>query len=118
RIPFQGELNSGEESSDRQGEAHAEVPGPCVQQVLALRAAEGRLPQVRALPDLLPHARAPRRAARYHQVKLVATQAASEPTDHPGAPRARQLNRRGRDQRPPTTPKVRKETAVRKASRP
>ena len=49
----------------------AEVQGPRLHAVHALRAAARRLPEVRPVPHLLPHDGAPGRTARHHEVQLV-----------------------------------------------
>jgi hypothetical protein len=90
--------------------------------MLALRTAARCVPEVRAVPHLLPQYGAPRRAARYHQVQLVTAG-------------CRSITRCGRlalvpattnagAQRPPTTPEVpvglmaERETVARRATRP
>ena len=67
-----GEVPDGQEVPDREGEAHAGPPGPVVSPVLGVRPAAGLHAPLRALPDLLPRACARRRAARRHEVELVA----------------------------------------------
>src|SRR5215472_5708581 len=62
---------SGEEGADRQGEAEAQVRGARIHQVRALRAPACGVPEVRAVPDLLPDHGPPRRTAWHHQIELV-----------------------------------------------
>src|SRR6516225_8331342 len=60
-------------------------------EVRALRAPTCGVPEVRAVPDLLPHHGPPRRTAWHHQIELVAIPA---PEENLGArpPRARRPN--------------------------
>src|SRR5262249_40680753 len=77
---------SGEEGADRQGEAEAQVRGARLPRGRGRRAPACGVPQVRAVPDLLPHLGPPRRTARHHQIELVTT---SAPDENLGAPIAR-----------------------------
>src|SRR5215472_8334561 len=82
---------SGEEVADRQGEAEAQVRGARLHQVHALRAAARGVPEVRAVPDLLPGPGPPRRTAWHHQIQLV-TKMGHQTRTWARAPRARRPN--------------------------
>jgi ribosomal L5P family C-terminus/Ribosomal protein L5 len=63
--------SDGQEGTDREAAAQAEVQGARVHPMPPLRPAEGGLPQVRPLPHLPAGARARRRGPRRHQGELV-----------------------------------------------
>jgi large subunit ribosomal protein L5 len=66
-----GRSPDGQEVHDREGQAGAEAPGAGVSPLLRVRPAAGVHAPLRAVPYLLPRARARRRAARRHEVELV-----------------------------------------------
>ena len=72
-FPFrkEGQELDGKEGAHQQAAAQAQVQGPRLHPLQALRASEERVPQVRALPHLLARAGPRRRAARRHEGKLV-----------------------------------------------
>src|SRR3954447_4226966 len=72
----------GEDWTEGQGRSQAEVQGARLHPLPALRPPEGRLPQVRPVPDLPAGDGPPRRAARRHQVELVTSRLASSHLNH------------------------------------
>ena len=72
-FPFkrEGQYRHGEESTDREAEAQAQVQGAGVHALPPLRSAARRVPQVRALPHLPARDGACRRSARCDEGQLV-----------------------------------------------
>ena len=89
RLPLQGAVTMAKTCPQGQGGPQAEVQGARLHPLPALRPAQGRLPQVRPLPDLPARDGAPRRAPRRHQEQLVTTSRAA---------RAHRRSRRSRPQ--------------------
>ena len=91
RLPVQGELSNGQDCPRQQGEQEAEVRGPRLHALPALRPSALGLPQVRPVPDLPAGDGPPRRAARCDQVQLVTRRDDRPPgrrptPPHPAAP--------------------------------
>ncbi len=63
-LPLQGAVSNGQDIPQGQGGPQAEVQGARLHPLPALRPPQGRLPQVRPVPDLPARDGAPRRAAR------------------------------------------------------
>ncbi len=77
-MPFRAELtesesdrNDGDDRKDRQGPEEAEVRDPAPQPLPQVRPAARLSAQVRAVPSVLPRARAPRRSRGRDQEQLV-----------------------------------------------
>ena len=73
RLPVQGELSMAKTALVNKANAQAEVRGPRLHPLPALRPPALGLPQVRPVPDLPARDGPPRRAARRHQDQLVTT---------------------------------------------
>ena len=71
RLPVQGELSMAKTALVNKAEQEAEVRGPRLHPLPALRPSALGLPQVRPVPDLPAGDGPPRRAARRDQVQLV-----------------------------------------------
>jgi large subunit ribosomal protein L5 len=85
RVPLQGGLTHGQDRPHQQGCSQAEVQGARLHPVPALRATACRVPQVRAVPRVLPRDGARRRASRHHQEQLV-TIPTSRTSEHAEGP--------------------------------
>jgi hypothetical protein len=68
---FKQKVGNGQQSEDRKSETQAQVQFAHRTSVRALRPAAGRLPQIQALPDLLPQAVSRRGRSRSEEGELV-----------------------------------------------
>ena len=80
RLPLQGGLTMAKKALVNKANAQAEVQGARLHPLPAVRPSALGLPQVRAVPHLLPRDGAPRRAARHHQEQLVTRHVRLTPT--------------------------------------